>query len=60
MGSIIEWATGKKTYAASAGLVVFAWLGVWLGHFTVEEAVKMTFEGSLFSTLRAGVAKIEK
>lgn len=54
----LGWINGKKTYGLALGGVVFAWLGVWLGHFSVDEAIRMSYEAAGFATLRHGVAKL--
>lgn len=50
---------GMKTYFVAAAWVIFAVAGWFIGEMPSEDAMRMIFEATGLSTLRAGVAGIK-
>lgn len=48
---------GKKTYLVAAASLVYAGLGLYLGHMNADQAFQIVQTSVIGMTLRAGIAK---
>lgn len=57
MAKLLSWSKGRKTYGVSLLMLLFSFLGYFLGELQPVEAGQLLLEALGLAGLRAGVAK---